>query len=80
MKKFLKIILTISMVFTLAAGTALAASGPDLEGTGAIVYCATTDEVIWEKNSNKQYNLASITKLMTCLIADMPHCCRRTGP
>ena len=72
MKRFLKLFLTISMVVTLmagTAGTALAASGLDVEGTGAIVYCATTDEVIWEKNSNKQYNLASITKLMTCLIA-----------
>ena len=56
----------------MAAGSVeavLAASGPDLEGTGAMIYCATTDEVIWDKNSDKQYNLASITKLMTCLIA-----------
>lgn len=72
MKKVLKILVTISLVMIMAAGSVeavLAASGPDLEGTGAMIYCATTDEVIWDKNSDKQYNLASITKLMTCLIA-----------
>ena len=49
---------------------ALAASdGPDIQGTSAMIYCATTDEVIWQKNPDKKLNLASITKLMTCLIA-----------
>ncbi|MBR5229386.1 MAG: D-alanyl-D-alanine carboxypeptidase [Firmicutes bacterium] len=72
MKRFFKTILTMAVALTLAAGaaeTAAAASGPDLEGTGAVVYCETTDEIIWEKNADKKYNLASITKLMTCLIA-----------
>ncbi len=73
MKRFFKFIVTITMVLTVSTGYitsfADAASAPDIEGTGAIVYCATTDEVIWEKNSDKKYNLASITKLMTCLIA-----------
>lgn len=50
--------------------TAFAASdGPDIKGTSAMVYCATTDEVLWQKNADKKMNLASITKLMTCLIA-----------
>lgn len=49
---------------------ALAASdGPDIKGTSAMIYCSTTDEVIWQNNPDKKHNLASITKLMTCLIA-----------
>ena len=62
-----------ALIMLLAAsfsGRALAATdGPDIEGTSAIVYCATTDEVLWQKNADKKMNLASITKLMTCLIA-----------
>ena len=72
MKRFWKIIFTIAMTVVISAGsavTAMAASGPDVEGTGAIIYCETTDEVIWSKKADKKYNLASITKLMTCLIA-----------
>ena len=62
-----------ALIMLLAAsfsGRALAATdGPDIEGTSAIVYCVTTDEVLWQKNADKKMNLASITKLMTCLIA-----------
>ena len=42
---------------------------PDITGSAAYVYCATTEEVLWKKNASKQYNLASITKLMTSLLA-----------
>ena len=62
-----------ALIMLLAAsfsGRALAATdGPDIEGTSAIVYCATTDEVLWQKNADKKMNLASITKLMTALLA-----------
>ncbi len=48
---------------------AFGASEPDVKGTSAIVFSATTNEVLWEKNADEKENLASITKLMTCLIA-----------
>ena len=74
MKKRFQFFTTFVLILVLAAGllpTAAfaAASGPDVTGSATYVYCATTDEVLWQKNASKQYNLASITKLMTCLIA-----------
>ena len=83
MKRFLKQILTtllmISILLTqavvsagwISGGTALAAESkdPSVKAKGAIVYCATTGEVVWEKNADKKYNPASMTKLMTCLLA-----------
>ena len=66
---FAALILLLSSSFC-TPGTAQAASdGPDIKGTSAMIYCTTTDEVIWQKNADKKLNLASITKLMTCLIA-----------
>ena len=83
MKKILKqtltTILMISILLTqavvsagwLPGSTAAAAESkdPSVKAKGAIVYCATTGEVVWEKNADKQMNPASMTKLMTCLIA-----------
>ena len=74
MKKRLKFFTTLVLITLLLIGawpTAAfaASSGPDITGSAAYVYCATTEEVLWQKNASKQYNLASITKLMTCLLA-----------
>ena len=64
------LILAFSMVLSLSFDTAIGASeGPDIKGTSAVIYCATTNEVLWQKNADQKQNLASITKLMTCLIA-----------
>ena len=74
MKKRLKFFTTLVLITLLLTGAWPAAafaasSGPDITGSAAYVYCATTEEVLWQKNASKQYNLASITKLMTCLLA-----------
>ena len=74
MKKRLKFFTTLVLIPLLLIGAWPAAafaasSGPDITGSAAYVYCATTEEVLWKKNASKQYNLASITKLMTCLLA-----------
>lgn len=74
MKKRLKFFTTLVLIILLLIGAWPAAafaasSGPDITGSAAYVYCATTEEVLWKKNASKQYNLASITKLMTCLLA-----------
>lgn len=40
-----------------------------IEGKTAIIFCGDTDEVIWEKEADKKMEPASMTKLMTCLLA-----------
>ena len=74
MKKRLKFFTTLVLITLLLTGAWPAAafaasSGPDITGSAAYVYCATTEEVLWQKHASKQFNLASITKLMTCLLA-----------
>ena len=73
MKRILSFVICLVMVLTLSFGLACSAgyaiNDPIVTGTGAVIYCATTDEVIWSKNMNEAYNPASITKLLTCLIA-----------
>lgn len=74
MKKRLKffttlVLITLLLIGAWPAAAFAASSGPDITGSAAYVYCATTEEVLWKKNAPKQYNLASITKLMTCLLA-----------
>ena len=74
MKKRLKffttlVLITLLLIGAWPAAAFAASSGPDITGSAAYVYCATTEEVLWQKNASKQYNLASITKLMTCLLA-----------
>ena len=74
MKKRLKffttlVLITLLLIGAWPAAAFAASSGPDITGSAAYVYCATTEEVLWKKNASKQYNLASLTKLMTCLLA-----------
>ena len=61
-------VLILSLVMT-SAGTAFAGGEPAIQGETAIIYCATTDEVIWSDDADKEMNPASMTKLMTCLLA-----------
>ena len=61
--------LMITILVTMATGLASGADTPSVKGKAAIIYCATTGEVIWEKNGDSQLNPASMTKLMTCLLA-----------
>lgn len=51
------------------AANAPEAEGPDIEAEAAIVYCGDSGEVIWQKNADKKMEPASMTKLMTCLLA-----------
>ena len=74
MKKRLKffttlVLITLLLIGAWPAAAFAASSGPAITGSAAYVYCATTEDVLWKKNASKQYNLASITKLMTCLLA-----------
>lgn len=63
------IVLTIALFMVMTLGMAFGAETPSIKGKASIVYCATTGEVVWEKNADSQMNPASMTKLMTCLLA-----------
>lgn len=69
LKQSITIILILAVAMTSSAAAAFADSGPALQGETAIIYCATTDEVIWGDDADKEMNPASMTKLMTCLLA-----------
>lgn len=42
---------------------------PDVEAKSAIILCGDTGEIIWEKNADEKMEPASMTKLMTALLA-----------
>ncbi|MBS5335405.1 MAG: D-alanyl-D-alanine carboxypeptidase family protein [Anaerovoracaceae bacterium] len=42
---------------------------PEIKAESAIIYIGDTGEIIWDKNSETKMEPASITKLMTCLLA-----------
>ena len=42
---------------------------PDVEAKSAIILCGDTGEIIWEKNDDEKMEPASMTKLMTALLA-----------
>lgn len=70
LRKILSIFLVLSITLTSVASFAFAESkGPDITAESAIIYCGDTGEILWEKNSDKKMEPASITKLLTCLIA-----------
>jgi len=72
MKRFLhtSIILLLTAVLIMTGTVSAFAGGePAIQGETAIIYCATTDEVIWADEADKEMNPASMTKLMTCLLA-----------
>ncbi len=58
-------VLAAQYTFAVSENTA----GPDISAETAIIYVGGTGEIIWSKNPDKQMEPASITKLMTCLLA-----------
>lgn len=69
LKKTICIILCAIVLISGLNITAYSATDLNLTGTSALIYCADTDEVIYEKNADEKMDLASITKLLTCLVA-----------
>ena len=41
---------------------------PDVRAAAAIIYDPDTNEILWEENAQTQRSIASITKVMTCLL------------
>ncbi|TDT61220.1 D-alanyl-D-alanine carboxypeptidase family protein [Fonticella tunisiensis] len=67
MKKFLALLITISMILTPQI-KAKASEEPSIIAEGAILMDLNTGEILYEKNAYKQFEPASITKIITALI------------
>lgn len=65
MKKTLKIIIILSCILTIN----IKAEEFNIQSKNAILYNLTDGEIIYEKNSGEKIQIASLTKIMTALIA-----------
>ena len=65
MKKFLQVILLIIALFSFSFVKAIVT----LESKEAILYNLNDDSIIYDKNSNDKTYIASLTKIMTSLVA-----------
>lgn len=65
MKKTLKIIIILSCILTIN----IKAEELNIQSKNAILYNLTDGEIIYEKNSGEKIQIASLTKIMTALIA-----------
>lgn len=66
MKRLIPILIIISVVFSLAVPAL--ADETDISAHSAILVCADTGDVLFEKNSAEKMNIASITKIMTAIL------------
>ena len=67
MRKWLTALLTAAML--LAAAPPVRAAGPDIAAPSAILMDAATGTVLYEKNASERLRPASVTKVMTLLVA-----------
>lgn len=71
-KKLITILLIVTMLFTLSPAAAMAdvvSTAPDMNATSYIVVDGETGEVLFGKNYQQQCAPASITKIMTAMLA-----------
>lgn len=66
MKRIISFIIFISVLFTLIIPVF---ADTEISAKSAILVCADTGDVIYEKNADEPMNIASITKIMTAIIA-----------
>ncbi len=67
--RIISLILLLCLALSAAAPSALALDEPEVSAQSAIVVDMSTGEVIWEKNADEVRSPASLTKIMTCLLA-----------
>lgn len=68
-KPFRHISLLLSLVFAVLAAPDACAAGPDVSAEACVLMDAASGTVIYEKNPDKPMPIASITKIMTALVA-----------
>ena len=67
MKNFFMVIIFVVMMFS--SSICAAASEPKVLADSAILVEASTGRIIWEKNSDVEHPPASMTKMLTCILA-----------
>lgn len=72
-KKFFNNLIIFCLIITIVLGgtypAAAQLSKPEVKAKTAMIYYPVGDDIIWEKDAEKAMNPASMTKLMTALIA-----------
>ena len=66
MKKYIYILFTLSILFY---SSFVYANSIDIKSDKAIVYNLNDDNIIYEKNSNEETKIASLTKIMTAMVS-----------
>lgn len=67
--KLISIILVIVILLCTTSSIAFASNGPDIQAKSAILIDAATGTTLFEKNSHEKLEPASLTKIMTLLLA-----------
>ena len=67
MKKILKTTICMIILASMLCANAFAAPS-DISAKSAILYCADTGDVLYEKNADKRMLIASVTKIMTAIV------------
>ena len=68
MKNIFSIILVLTVFFT-ASVDGYTLTSEDVSAKAAVVICAETGEIVFEKNAYEQLPMASTTKIMTSILA-----------
>ena len=69
MKKIISAVIAAACAISLLPFSALADEEHELSAHSAIVLCADTGDVLFEKNADERMLIASITKIMTAIVA-----------
>ena len=57
------------VLFSFSSVNAVGGSKPEVSAVSAILYCPDNNEILYEKSAHKKMAIASITKIMTAIIA-----------
>ena len=69
-KKTISIVMIIAMLLSVTTNFAWASNNePNIVADAAIIYCGDSGEILYDRNAKVRMEPASMTKLMTCLIA-----------
>ena len=71
LKRFISIIILLSIIFSLSVPAL--ADETEISAHSAILVCADTGDVLYEKNPGERMHIASITKIMTAILV-IEHC------
>lgn len=69
MNKYCKSLICIALVMSFLCASAYTDFEDNISAECAILYCADTDEVLYRKNADKKMLIASVTKIMTAIVA-----------